>query len=642
MLERIVSAFSVAATFFTSLITPVLPNAAQQPADFGTPESGAQWITYQQFQGWDTKIDPEKLKDGENPSGQNTSVNYGDRVSVRNLGYTNFPEGDLSATTTPIRTLHNFRKRTGENILIRSTSSSLQYYERGNETWTDLQTGYSSDDFDFADNNINTDQNSYTYFGNAVDPFSRWNGGHTLITTSLVGGELTINVSSTASFYPTGRLFYCGAYANYTGLTATSFTLDAGTPASACASGTGIAQAVDEYVGTNYPRGNIYLLADNRLFISGVTSSTQAIFFSKYGDALTFDPTLVNSGTADAAGIFNLAEGGGAVTAMVQDQESLYFFKRSMIYQASLSDSIYTIKSLKAYDQKSQTTGAVNRRSTFTSANGVFYITPDNQIMYLTMVQNITYPQIVPISDVIKPTTDALDFSNAIGIVYRDIAYFVAKASADSPYNDVVLVYNIRTNQWDTPVIGWNVGDVSIYQNTAKERLYFGDAITKNTYEVNDTPQDGDYGFTSNWRSKQYDFGLPTGQKYMSNLFIEGYIGRGTTLNISLLLDENGVSQVYRTTLRDTDSGYIFSGATYNPFGLSPFGLVQFGSNPAVSNLQKFRIYLGQNFRQVPFYNAQLEFASDGQNQNWQVINYGFLVQPLPNPEKRSLFKAFQ
>lgn len=605
----------------------------------GTPESGAQWISYPQFLGWNTKIDPQKLKDGENPSGQNTSVNEGDRVSVRQLGFEQFPEGSESATTTKIKTLHNFRKRTGENILIRSTGSVLQYFETGNSTWTDLHTGYGSDDFDFADNNVNTDQNSYTYFGNAVDPFSRWNGGHSTIVTSLVGGEMTITVSSTASFYPSGTLYYCGTSTAYASSTATTFNLSA--PASACSSGTGIAQAVDEYTGANYPRGNIYMLADNRLFISGVASTTQAIFFSKYGDALTFDPTLVNNSTAASAGIFNLAEGGGAVTAMVQDQGSLYFFKRSMIYQASLSDSLYTIVPLKSFDQKSQTTGSINRRSTFTSANGVFYITPDNQIMYLTMVQNVTYPQIIPISDVIRPTTDALDFSTAVGIVFRNVAYFAAKQSTDSANNDTVLVYNIDTGHWDTPVIGWNVGDVSIYQKTNSESLYFGDAITQNTYKVNTTPQDAGYGFTANWRTKQLDFGIPTGQKYMSNVYVEGYIGQGTTLNISLLLDENGFSQIYRTTIKDTDTQYLFDASPYNPFGLSPFGLIQFGSNQTVSGLRKFRVYLGQNFRQVPFYNATLEFSSSGENQNWQVTNYSFLVQPVPVPERRSLFKAF-
>lgn len=615
--------------------------SASSTQPLGTSDSGAQWVTYSSFQGMNTKFDPEKISDGSNSSGQNTSDNEGDRVSVRQLGLAQFPTNSASATTTRIRTLHNFRLRSGENILIRSVSSTLQWYDKVNSSWDDLKTGYTSDDFDFADNNINTDQSSYTYFGNAVQPFSRWNGGHSILVGAISSGQSSISVASTATFSTTGSVFYCDTTSSYTSITATTFNLSTSTTTS-CPSGSGLAQAVEEYTGPTYPRGNIYMEADNRLFISGVTSSTQVVYFSKYGDALTFNNSLVTASTAADAGLFNLAEGGGAVTAMVQDQGSLYFFKHSMVYQATLSDSLYVITPLKTFDQKSQTTGAVNRRSTFTSANGVFYITPDNQIMSLTNVANINYPTIVPISDPILPTTNALDFSDAVGIVFRNKAYFAMKQSSDSGYNNVVLVYNIATNQWDSPIIGWNVGDLSIYQNSSVEEMYVGDDITANTYVVNQTPQDGSFGITANWRSKQYTFDLATGQKYMENVYVEGYIGPATTLNISLLLDEDGYTQIFHTTIKDTDTTYIFNSQTYNIFGLSPFGTRPFGSNIDLSGVKKFRVYLGQNFRQIPFYNAQVEFASDGENQQWQILDYGFLVTPLPVPEARKLYKPFQ
>lgn len=612
-----------------------------QEEQLGTPESGAVWTIIDTFQGFQTKYDQEKLPDGANPNGQNTTPNEGDRISVRNIGYELFPTtADLSATTTGILTMHTFRKRSGENILIRAASSTLEWYSKVADHWEVLKTGYTSADFGFADNNVNTDQVSYTYFGNANEPFSRWTGNETTLTVAATSTATTVFVASTTGFPSAGTLILCGTQTAYSSKTATTFVV---TSAPACPISRGVAQAVEEFPGASYPRGNIYTFADNRLFVSGETSSTQIVYFSGYGTSTQFDLTnLVSSTTLADPGLFNLAEGGGAVTAMAMDEGSIYIFKRSIIYKATLTDTVYTVVPLKAFDGKSQTTGAVNKRSTFTSQNTTFFITPDNQIMALDRVETIDYPQSTAISNIIQPTVDSLDFASSTGIVFRNKAYFAVKSTAAAAANDTVLVYNIVTKTWDSPIVGWNAGDWAIYQNAAKEELYFGDAITPNTYHVINQPTDYIYDVTASWRSKQYTLALPHGQKYMSNMYVEGYIAPNTTLTMSLLLDEDGFTQRYSTTLVGTDAPFIYNSSIYNVFGLSPFGTLRFGSNADISGKKKFRVYLGKNFRQVPFYSAQVEFASDGENQAWEVLQYAFLVAPLPNPEKRELFKAFQ
>lgn len=612
--------------------------------ELGTAESGSQWINFGAFNGFQTRLDQTKVEDGASVNGQNTTVNQNDRISIRPLGYELFPStATLSATTTPVGTLHTFRKRDGSSILMRAVSSTLEWYEGTNSTWEVLKTGYTSDDFGFADNNVNTDQVSYTYFGNAYQPFSRWTGTRTLLNGALAGGETTITVDSTLGFpSPTGTVVFCGTEQTYTSTTASTFILTS--PASACADNRGVAQAVQEFTTPSYPRGNIYLFADNRLFISGATSSPQIVYFSGYGTSTNFGTlaSLVSDSTDASPGLFNLAEGGGAVTAMVMDEGSIYMFKRSIVYKATLSDSTYNIQPLKTFDQKSQTSGAINQRSTFVTSNGVFFITPDNQIMYLQRVAQVDYPQIVPISDIIKPTIDSLTFSSSTGIVYRDRAFFSAKSQANLTANDTVLVFNLDTNAWDTPIVGWSVNDWTVYQNSTKEELYFGDGRTANTYLVNGTPLDYIYEVAASWRSKQYTFGLPQALKYIENVFVEGYISPNSSLTISLLLDEDGFTQRYTTTLNGTDTAYIYDASEFNVFGLSPFGTKRFGSNDDISGKKKFRVYLGKDFRQVPFYNAQIEFGSDGENEQWEVTNYSFLVRQAPVPESRNLFKAFR
>lgn len=619
-------------------------NKVQPEVQLGVDLPGGKWFVYgdqNKFTGYHTKDDPSKVEDGDNPQGQNTFINNGDRISIRDFGYTLFPAGTASGTNNGVTTEHTFRKRSGESIQMRAEGQYVDWYDSVSSTWEILNSGYTPGyDFGFAEFNINTDLVSYVYFGNSQEPFSRWSGAHTNLTAALALNDSSIAVADTTDgFTTTGSVEVCGVSLAYSSKTNTQFNLSSSSTI-ACGSGRGIAQAV--LTNTSNPRGNIYLVANNRLFISGVTSTPQAVFFSKYGDATTFvTTTLVSGGTATDSGIFNLAEGGGGVTALAQDESAIYIFKRSIIYRATLTDQLYTLLPLKPFDGKSRTTGAINQKSTFAGGNGIFFITPDNQIMNLTRIQYVDYPQIIPISDPIKPTVDAAIFTSSTGIFWRDKAYIAAKTDSNSSRNDVIFVYNFRRQAWESPIIGWNVGDWNIYDDGAGEQLYFGHAITPNTYKVSALALDDIYGVTANWRSKQYDFSEPQGLKEIDDVFIEGYISDNTSLTVSLLLDDNGNTQIFKTTIAGTETSFLYDSPLYNLFGFSPFGTERFGSNNDFSGKKKFRVYLNKNLRRVPFYNAQLEFASDGENQQWEILRYGFLVRESSQPEDRARYRVF-
>ena len=280
----------VVATFFLFSYcqrpNKAINNATNQTVSQETPVSvgeafpDAQWTVISSFQGYQTKLDETKIPDGANGRGQNTTANEGDRISVRNMGYTLFPAGTASSTENKIQSMHTFRKRSGENVMMRSYSTFLEYYESGNSTWEYLKTGLTANKpFGYADQNINTDLHSYTYFGNAFDSAMRWNGAHTM--TNGAATSTTLMVDDTSDFSAIGNLILCGAERTYDAKTAISFHLTTAQPV--CADNRGVAQSVDSY--PTYPKGNIYLTANNRVFISGVASSSQAVWFSKYGDA---------------------------------------------------------------------------------------------------------------------------------------------------------------------------------------------------------------------------------------------------------------------------------------------------------------------------------------------------------------------
>lgn len=609
---------------------------ATQPAD-------AKWVIFpdpNKFIGFFTDEDASQIPELASPNGQNTTVNEGDRITIRDYGFDIFPStATLSVTAEPTPSLWTFHKRSGEQILMRAHGANLEWFDETSQDWANIGNAYTSDDFGFAEMNINTDASSFIYFGNGTENSSRWSGAHTNINGALVGGEGTVNVDSTDEFTATGSFRIGTTDVTYTGVTATSFTGCVGTPAAA--DGAPLAQAVTTYAA--HPKGNIYLAADNRLFIAGITATPQAVYFSKYADATDFvGATIVTTSTADDPGIFNLVEGGGKVTAMVLDEQTIYMFKENIIYAATLSDSFYSLVPLKPFDGRSQTTGAKTKRSVFVGGNMVFFVSKDNRIYALQRVETIDYPQMVPISENIQPTVDVIDFSQHSGIVFGKFAYFACKASVDSSINDTVLVYNIDKGIWDTPVVNFNVREWAIYVVDGEEQLFFSDASAPNVWQVTSGPIDYEYSTLASYKTKQHILLGPTSAlKELDCVFVEGYIAENTTLTINLLLDDNGFTQSLSTDFVGTETAYLFQGSDDNTFGISPFGTKRFGSSDDNSGKKKFRVFFNKGLTRNPFFNAQLEFISNGVNQQWEVIRYGFLVRPHSQPIPSNLMRAF-
>jgi hypothetical protein len=616
---------------------------AKKQEDLLRFESRGEWVVIDKFDGWQTDVDPTKIKDGSNPEGQNTTVNNVDRVSVRNVGFEPFPTNFSSILTLPVTSLHTFRRRDGSSILMAAWGTHMDYYNPLSGSWETLTAGYTSGlKFGFGDYTLHTDLSSKCYFGNAVDNWSYWTGNYTYATSAIANGAGTINVGDTTGFPDTGTISINGDEYTYGSKTNTSFVLT-GVTTAAYAINIGVAESIHMEGAATYPKGNIYLVTSNRLFISGVVGAPQAVYFSKYGDPADFSSSaLITGSTATASGVFNLAEGGGGVIGNILDEGSIYFFKKSITYKATLSDTLYTLQALKPFDGKSQTTGATTARSIFTSGNGTFLVTPDNQIMFLKRIEQIDYPQNQVVSESISTTVNGLYFDDATGIVFNDIAYLACKSTKTSPFNDTVLVYNISNQCWDSPIVGWNVSDFTIYDNGSGEELYFSSATSPTVYRVTNTPLDDVYSVSANWRSKQFNFGMPQKQKELNNLYIEGYIAPNTELTISLLFDEDGYNKIYTTTLRGTEDSILYDSTTFNVFGFTPFGTERFGSNDDNSGKKKFRVYLNKDVRLTPFYNCQLEFASDGENQQWEIINFAFLVKEYNVVEKRELIRSFK
>lgn len=605
------------------------------------------WLILDKYLGYMTKADPEKIPLGAHPLGQNTIINDGDRVSIRPLGLQLFYKNStLDTSGKPITKIKTFHKRDGSQIFMQvkvypDDSISLEYASP--TQFEILFKGYGGSEFDFQEFNINSDLRSFIYFGNSVDDFSRWNGGVALLTATLNLLDATVTVDSTAGLTATGSIIVDGVTMAYTAITPTTITLTAPSTVAA-AIGRGAAQIVETFPAN--PKGNIYLVSDNRLKIAGVKNYSsvpdpaQAVFCSAYADATSYNSTLVTSLTAASPCVFNLAEGGGPVLGMVSDEGTDYYAKHNITYKAMITDTLYSVTPIKSFDGKSQTLGILAKGGFFSSRNGVIAVTPDRQIWVLTRVEQIDYPQNLPISDAIKPTVQAMNLNSVRGIYFEDYV-FIACTSPGSDVNDTVLVFNSKIGAWESPIVGWNVNDWAIYDDGNGESLYYADATSANVFKVIKQPNDNDFGIAANWRTGEINFGYPSLQKNIDMIYVQGYIAENTELFMNLLYDKNGSTAIYQTSLKGTETEYLFSNNVFNDFGLRPFGVERFGVNDDFSGKQLFRIYLVGDLDMYSIYTAQLEFASNGLSQNWEVTQCGFHWKLPDDPIDDELQKSF-
>src|SRR3990167_9827521 len=126
-------------------------------------QAETKWVTLDLFTGLQTKKDASKVPPGACVGGQNVTFTDADRISVRKLGYENYPVSKVISTeTVKIASIKTFRKRDGENVLVRNQASSLEFFDETTIGWVAIESGFTAGiEFGYTEANINTDQQSF-------------------------------------------------------------------------------------------------------------------------------------------------------------------------------------------------------------------------------------------------------------------------------------------------------------------------------------------------------------------------------------------------------------------------------------------------------------------------------------------------
>jgi hypothetical protein len=172
------------------------------------------------------------------------------------------------------------------------------------------------------------------------------------------------------------------------------------------ASGDVVAQLPELMSGLNDFRGSVGMAHDGRIH-ARLEKKKSVSNYSKLDN-----PDDWTQGSTDGDGGGKELEQGGPVTAYGRDESKIYIFKKRQIKtlefkEAGTQIDVPVWKTLKPTDDKSSTVGAINQKSTFSSPNGVIFVTEDKEMLHLTRDKNIDYPQLICISDDIRHTFHA-------------------------------------------------------------------------------------------------------------------------------------------------------------------------------------------------------------------------------------------
>ena len=130
--------------------------------------------------------------------------------------------GAADTTNGAINSLFTAKMRNGTNVMVRSSDTLLQYYNRLASAFALLRSSFTNAlEFGFVDHNRgkvsgSIDNNQYTYLCNGIEPFMRWrNEGWEATNLILAGGELFVQVNSTLD----STVFFTGTASAVTGTT---------------------------------------------------------------------------------------------------------------------------------------------------------------------------------------------------------------------------------------------------------------------------------------------------------------------------------------------------------------------------------------------------------------------------------------
>jgi hypothetical protein len=465
-------------------------------------------------------------------------------------------DGAFSTTNNPIKNAHTFTTKNGLERPIRNSGTILEYRNPYISTpdWLTLDTGYTTGKiFGFVDGD------TVCYMANGVETLRRWTGAVARFdlatsTSNVIGlksetdGELTLNTAALLGFTTSGSVIINGNTYTYTGISGLTLTGVNTTPVGE-ADGAGVAEKPISTGFTSAPYGNILLIFNQRLLVSGDPTNPNIIYGSKIANAYDFSfssPAVADDGFVVkfwGKPITALGSKGDYVAVMKEDGGKKLSFTK-IGNPAASSTSVLTVPVLDdLFEGNGQ--GAVNQKSTVPLDYDFLFVSRQLGLRRISRADGNDVDKPESMTEKIEDDFIDYDLTDVCAGAYKQQVHLGLRSNSDLSGNNLVIIKDTRNNFIGT-YNGINASCFYIFNN----KLYSGDSFTKNCWQLyNGEYADYDgtdyFDYTFRWRSKFFHYDYPENFKQIGFIWLEGYILPSTEAKFRL----NTLSEVGLTTI---------------------------------------------------------------------------------------------
>jgi hypothetical protein len=560
------------------------------------------------------------------PGSQNVIINDGEKIESRQ-GYT--LDGAAQTGLYPIRSSYVWKSSTGTEFPMRYFDDTLQWRyinSDGDPVWTDLLTGLSTTELmDFTTWWNTGEVLDELIFVNNDSNVYRWSGG---VTTFASATATTITKEGTTTWAEDRFLQTANKTITIDGIDYT-YTGGEGTTTL-----TGISP--DPTLGGHAVGSVIYhqVVTETNKPGSGSKNALCENFNNQvwYGDTRSRDINVSkNSNPVDFAFSSPRLPGEGALLTLdsppaafvVQEDEMYISGTRDDWYQSRfelssdlVNESIFIDRLKTAEQQGAQGQGAVGKIK-----NDVVFISNEPTLDQLGRLKDIVTTQSKNISDPVKALFDRLDFTNVHVVYHRD------QINIAVPNESLWLIFDLSKGYWFPP-------QVVPFRRFAiiDGELYAHSSTVNETYKLYDGYSDNGAPIQAIATMVYRNFGLRAWQKKFDEWYTEGYISSNTDMTMTLRYEYEGAETVKEFSIAGDDDQIVLSGVADPSLGKEQLGGEPLGTfTDEISDLSKFRVI--HTTKSEDFYEVQVEYESNDQDQRWQLLAIGpnAIISPSDN-----------
>lgn len=354
---------------------------------------------------------------------------------------------------------------------------------------------------------------------------------------------------------------------------------------------------------------------ENQLWLGSRTSNK--IYFSKNTSVTDYSfstPRAVGEG-----GQLTLDGPGRAIESLKGDV--ILFAGKSYIYKSvfnqitvglSLAETV-KVERLKTTSRQS----ALHQNLVTNIGNGLIWIGCDNVLYELTDATLAYNPELRPISDPVKPTFDATDFTGG------HLKFDKTRVYISAPASTINYIYEYRLNiqllkEWfwqppqTMPVSRWAIIDDVIHGHSSAQNETY-----KLFYGTNDNGQ----AIHSIAKTARWNGGIRTSLKNVDEMFNEGAITPNTSITCTYQFDiDGGDISLITKTINGNYEDILFPMAQDPSLGNNPFGDVSLSGDVDESDsIRHFRCIDDINIEEFFDYSVQLETNDLDYRWEWMV-----------------------